>query len=411
MATNAKRCRGSFRVVWVAVFPLLCLWLTNARLVAQANEDPSSPTVRISVFSLFKPRVLRISAISNNEPLLLDVDGESEQLVFGSTALIELVPKSGIRASTSSWHKAGRSLRVERESGDLARPTPGSPAAFWLEVPGKLRRRFVGTLAIHAEGDSLEAIVTMPLETAVASVVQAESPPGAPLEALKAQAVAARSFLVARQAGHVRFDFCDTTHCQFLRSPPPEESLAAKATRATLGIVVTWHDPASAEERTLAAMYARSCGGRTRSLREIGLGGSGYPYYAVRCAYCSRHPELWRRDHTTPNAKGDTPHTETQRLAYNRIHGWSAMPSLSQSGPDQAGLAQSGMAQSGMAQSMSEDERSAIAGRGVGHGLGLCQLGAADMARRGASFDRILAHYYPNTRLTDLARSGQLPTH
>jgi len=41
-----------------------------------------------------------------------------------------------------------------------------------------------------------------------------------------------------------------------------------------------------------------------------------------------------------------------------------------------------------------------IAGRGTGHGLGLCQLGAAAMARNGAGFPEILAHYYPNTRLT-----------
>jgi SpoIID/LytB domain protein len=33
----------------------------------------------------------------------------------------------------------------------------------------------------------------------------------------------------------------------------------------------------------------------------------------------------------------------------------------------------------------------------------MCQLGAADMARQGASFEQILAHYYPNTRLSAMA--------
>jgi stage II sporulation protein D len=200
------------------------------------------------------------------------------------------------------------------------------------------------------------------------------------MEALKAQAIAARSFLVARQAGHIGFDFCDTTHCQFLRSPPAEASLAAKATKATEGLILTWHDESAAEDRTLAAMYARSCGGRTRTLREIGVSSAGYPYYAVRCTYCSKHPELWQRD----AAAKDGTVTERERLAFNRIHGWSAIPSL----PQAAGNLPT----------------STVVGRGIGHGLGLCQLGAADMARHGAGYSEILAHYYPNTKLANLEK-------
>jgi stage II sporulation protein D len=347
------------------------------------SSEVSPRTVRISVFSLFKPKALRIST-GGDTPVVVDMGGQVELLPLGSQALIELAPKGGIRTSASSWRKSGDSLRLSRSQND-----PASPAMFWLEVPGKLRRKFTGTLEIRAKDASLEAIVTMPLETAVASVVQAESPPGAPLEALKAQAVAARSFLVAKQAGHIGFDFCDTTHCQFLRSPPSEDSLATKATKATKGLVLSWHDPASAEDRTLPAMYARSCGGHTRSLREIGVRSSGYPYYAVRCAYCIRRPELWQRNRTTPNDESYKPRTEQERLAYNRVHGWSAIPSLAASPAQTTG------------------EHDGLPGRGVGHGLGLCQLGAADMARHGSSFDRILAHYYPNTRLVDLTNSRQ----
>jgi stage II sporulation protein D len=194
------------------------------------------------------------------------------------------------------------------------------------------------------------------------------------LQALKAQAVAARSFLVARQTGHADFDFCDTTHCQFLRSPPEPGSEPDKAARSTQGLVLEWHDD-TGKDRPLAAMYARSCGGRTRTLREVGVRSDGYPYYPVRCDYCSRHPEVWQRE-----AKG-APRTEQERLAFNRIHGWGAVPSLPASGTG------------------SDDK---IQGRGVGHGIGLCQLGAADMARQGATFAQILAHYYPNTKLTTI---------
>jgi peptidoglycan hydrolase-like amidase len=56
-------------------------------------------------------------------------------------------------------------------------------------VPGKISRHYLGTLDVKAIHGELVPAVTMDLETAVASVVQAESSPGTPLEALKGQAV------------------------------------------------------------------------------------------------------------------------------------------------------------------------------------------------------------------------------
>ena len=43
-----------------------------------------------------------------------------------------------------------------------------------------------------------------------------------------------------------------------------------------------------------------------------------------------------------------------------------------------------------------------IHGRGRGHGVGLCQEGARDLARAGHSFHRILSHYYPGSRIERL---------
>ncbi len=376
--------------VWFARVSLAALSIilisTSVELAAQNLSVTPTQQVRVSVFSLFKPKSLRLSLTEEshhrcfgNGMLVALGDGVSKPMLLGSSALIEVETEGSIRISTAAGRETGRSLRL-----DCDQQAQQDLPEFWLEVPGKLRRRYEGALDVRVKDGSLEAVVTMPLETAVASVVQAESPPGAAIEALKAQAVAARSFLVARQTGHTGFDFCDTTHCQFLRSPPSSNSLAATATQATQGMVLSWHDPDLAKTRPLAAMYARSCGGRTRTLREIGIAASGYPYYAVRCAYCSRHPELWQRDRFSAN---NAPRTEQERMVYNRIHGWSAMPSLT----DTHGTKQT----------------PSWAGRGTGHGLGLCQLGAADMARHGASFAQILAHYYPNTLLIDIRASQQ----
>lgn len=242
---------------------------------------------------------------------------------------------------------------------------------FTLTVPGKLTRTYRGAFTLTSRANTLIPVVVMDTETAVASIVAAEAPPHAQPEALKAQSIASRSFLLANLAAHHNFDACDTTHCQFLRSPPPSGNPAALATQATHHLVLTWRASPAEPASIIPAMYSRSCGGHTHA-HPTKL--AAYPFYAVPCAYCLRHPESWTR----PNP-GAVTSTEEQRLAFNRTHGWSAIPSNTHT------------ASSGQ-----------LEGRGTGHGIGLCQLGAEDLARRGATYAEILRHFYPNTSLIPL---------
>jgi stage II sporulation protein D len=336
---------------WVRpwVLPLLLLFFA---LPAQAQLPPEPMTVRIGVLSLFHPRTLLLSAA---HPITLRLDGAVRILDANHPATLQSTPEG---------------LLVDEV------PTPIltiQPETFTLTVPGKLSRTYRGALTVTARQSVLVAVIAMDTEVAVASIVAAESPPHAPLEALKAQAIASRSFLLAHPGTHREFDACDTTHCQFLRSPPPAVSPAADATRATSHAVLTWRGSADSPARIVPAMYSRSCGGQTRVPGKI-ADADAYPFYSVACAYCRRHPELWTRPAGTP-----APATEQQRLAWNRTHGWEAIPSNTHTASG-----------------------GSLEGRGIGHGVGLCQLGAADLAARGAAFPAILSHYFPGTILSTL---------
>jgi len=248
----------------------------------------------------------------------------------------------------------------------------GQGADFLLSVPGKLNRRFRGKLMVECRINELAAVVEMNLETAVASVVAAESAPGAPLEALKAQAIATRSYYLALPGRHGQLDFCDTTHCQFLREAPSLHSLAAQAAAATQGLVL-FYDGAP-----VAALFTGSCGGRTRTLAEIGLAPDPYPYFSVSCKYCLQHAPHWRVQLEAAEAAGLASHSEASRLRLGRILGWEAVPGNNYQLQPRGDLVE-------------------VEGCGKGHGVGLCQLGAAWMARQGRGFQEILAYYYPNT--------------
>jgi hypothetical protein len=163
-----------------------------------------------------------------------------------------------------------------------------SPASFVLEIHGILRRRYIGMLSVSSQNNLLQPVVTIQREIAVASIVGAELPARqTPVQALAAQALAARSFLcaAASHARHANAQFCDTTHCQFLRSPAALNSNVARAVEMTRGLVL------STGQTVIPAHYSAACGGHTDSA-EL----DHYQYRSVVCEPC-RAAVVPRRGH------------------------------------------------------------------------------------------------------------------
>ena len=346
---------------WKRTFSLITLFVAPSPLVAQ--------DVRIGVLGLFHPREFVVSAVPGSGCVVRT--GEKELVLEGSSGVSEVRLRfMGGAIAVETPDGATRSGAVTVASRD------NGSADFMLAIPGKIARRYHGTLRVIPSSASLLAVVSMDLETAVASVVAAESGPDAPVEALKAQAVVARSYLLAAKGRHHGFDFCDTTHCQFLREPPASDTIVGRAVAETSGFVLTY------DAEPLAAMYMRSCAGSTRTLTDVGLRTQGYPYYRVSCKYCREHPSTWQSKISSEGATDLRPSNESARLDIDRLLGWSTVPSNTFT-----------MRSSG--------DNVLLQGVGQGHGVGMCQAGAAAMAREGASFLEILAHYYPNTAVTN----------
>jgi stage II sporulation protein D len=221
----------------------------------------------------------------------------------------------------------------------------------------------------------------MERETAVASIVASENTAETPFEALKAQAVATRSYLTAGRGRHLDFDFCDTTHCQFLREPPGLETAVAKAVEATRGMILVY------ESKPFAAMYTRSCAGRTRTPAELDLPAAAYPYFAVECKYCREHPARWSSEISADDAAVLRSSNEPARLRAARRLGWATIPSNDFTLKKENGVI-------------------LVEGTGQGHGIGLCQAGARAMAADGADFRQILSHYYQNSSIASIQLDG-----
>jgi len=360
--------RDSRWICRLLVFPAICIAITAGPPLAQNVRDAATRAeVRVGVLGLFHAREFRVRAMDGHA-IVLHAGDQIAALETSSGMNVAKVTLAGSRISLTAG------TRTILDSAVTVSGRSGEPVDFILSVPGKISRHYRGTLEIKPSGRQLIAIVTMDRETAVASIVAAESAPDAPLEALKAQAVAVRSYLVSSHGRHTEFDFCDTTHCQFLREPPLHDSSAARTTAATEGLVLAYNT------MPFAAMYTRSCSGHTRTPAEVGLRAGAYPYYSVECEHCIAHPDRWTTRLSSADAAGLQSSDESARLHVVRRLGWSAVPSND-------------------FVAKKNGNQIVLEGRGYGHGIGLCQEGARAMADAGASFQEILNHYYPNTEI------------
>ena len=343
-------------------------WL--AVLILTLPLAKASQTVRVGVFGLFHPAELAVRATPGST-LIIEADSpeaDSSGFTIADAGTVRL----RLSGSEIECDVAGTTVNAQKV---LVRAS-GSRSPFRLSVPGRIDRLYQGELEVLPSNQALRAIVVMDVETAVASAVAAESRPGASLEALKAQAVASRSFLLANRGRHQGFDLCDTTHCQFLRQPPPADSPAAEAAQTTRGLVLRYRNS------IVPAMFFAGCGGKTFALRDVGMEPGNYPFRSVDCPICLRKPNPWQRRIARVDAELllASGLSELARISLVRKLGWNAVPSNAYSVD-------------------SDGETVSLNGRGAGHGVGLCQEGAAGLAAEGMSFTEILRHYFPDTTL------------
>jgi len=172
-----------------------------------------------------------------------------------------------------------------------------------VEVNGQAYR---GKLEVRMLGDSLKVINQLPLEDYLRGVVPNEMGPGIypEIEALKAQAVAARTYIAANrgQFSESGFDICDTMSCQVYKGFTTEHPLTNQAVEETAGIIATYNS------LPIKALYTSTCGGRTEDGVNIFPDQKGpylkgvdcYPEKAEPIVLTGREDLPWIENGTSP---------------------------------------------------------------------------------------------------------------
>ena len=357
---------------------------------------------RVSLFSLLKPGKI-------------DIQG----------------PDQGMRSSTGNEERECRRLSVRTTAeGRLAVVFDGidhrivETLTLWPETAGGLirirvpslpERTYSGRLEITPASHHLKVIIILPLREYLYGVVGSEM--GSETEALKAQAILSRTYALGNRNRHGGdgFDFCDTTHCQYFTGRDRAAGPIRTAVEATTAQVLSGPDP------ICGVFFHSTCGGHTNDA------GSAYPCLqsvddGENCSISPHYrwrlkiPEEKWKTLLRAFAPGGSPEPLFLRVDSRAAGGW--VRSVSIAFADGSSVRVSGeafhlalgrrlgwnMFKSANFSAKKEGASWVFLGKGLGHGIGLCQWGARFLAKSGWDCNRILRHYFP------LAEPRSLPT-
>lgn len=322
-------------------------------------------------------------------------------LIVESSAPVEI--RSGSARHRIELARQGGGLVVDRQRVASGWAAPG-------EGPWAVGdRRYRGRLVFHATPNAIQVVDQVALEDYVAATVGGEMPASWPEQALRAQAVATRTYALHQRERRTaeRFDLRATEQSQVYRGLEAESDTTRRAAHATRGEILTHRG------RPILAAFHSTSGGRTASASEVW--GESIPYLdSIEVEHEEDAPFTYWRTVYPPAALDQLLDAMGARLG--SLHGLE-VESRTASGRVARLVARGSarriyirgdhlrtFAENLGLRSMLFDVRAtpegfAFVGSGYGHGVGMSQWGARELARRGASYRRILARFYPGAQL------------
>ena len=311
---------------------------------------------------------------------------------------------------------------------------------------------FLGTLRLVVEADKITAINELPVEQYLASVISSEMKATAGLELLKAHAVISRSWLLAQmkrrseqgarddgffsfvkkddelirwydREDHTIFDVCADDHCQRYQGITKQTSRAVEqALKATRGQILCYGD------EICDARFSKCCGGVTEEFQYC-WEDTPKPYLvSVEDPFCNTHDKAvlaqvlndydqetndfyrWTVDYTVDEIshlvreklKDDfgtiTDLIPLERGKSGRIWKLKIVGTKKTFTIGKELEIRRALSETHLYSSAFDVEKTPtgfrLHGRGWGHGVGLCQIGAAVMGQQGYDYEKILLHYY-----------------
>jgi stage II sporulation protein D len=336
--------------------------------------------------------------------LLLAKNSTSLNIVINSHFKINGSKDSSSEAKGFKAEVESKNIVIDGKAyGPKVKITPGNNL-FHLNG-----NEFRGNLVLYVDNGKLCAVEDFTMEEYLYGVVGREMSGSSPIEALKAQAVAARTFGYY-EAGlrHTKdYDIDNIRQSQAYIGTESENPNSIYAVNLTAGEVIKYKGD------IIFAAFAANCGGYTEDNSEVF--GNKLPYLqAIPCTFCKKYPNsTWQEEIETDHIVSSLRKKGFDIKSISTIY----ITDTSKAGrvksidiiTDKGRISMttnefrlaigSDKFKSARFSVRSKGATLQFTGRGWGHGVGLCQDGADGMAKAGASYRRILTRYYTGIEL------------
>lgn len=392
--------------------------LAGSEVPAESLQDARSAVREVRVLIAMKVERVRLRSpgaisIYNDDGMALGTHDDDDWEVVSRDG------SGGIRFGASRWRVA--SIDVQPDPIDTVE------VSVYRDGEWSVGNRYPGTLRIIVRDDGgLDVVNAVEVEGYVACVVANEVWPTFETEAYRAQAIAARTFVLHEmlRRNRAKYDVTATQRSQVYRGIRTDEPgrRAREAARYTRGIVLTYRR--QGQDRLFCTYYSAACGGMSQSAAIFGRENDIQPLSGgVRCDYCKIAPGetyRWGPVHLTKQEVKSRLLAKYPKLrSLGEIQEVTVIERTPSGRPVRLRITGSGGESHDM---LAERFRLAIGGseikstdftirvtrrevifengRGFGHGLGLCQWGMQGQALQGKRADEILQYYYPGSKLT-----------
>lgn len=341
-------------------------------------------------------------------------DGVRSVEVRGDLEITEL----GLCATCAAAARRAAVVRATLGPGAVEIDGVRAPAGFRLQSERPVRfngREYPAPLDVVRNGDGLALVNELPLEEYLVGVLRAEAGEKWPLEALRAQAVVARTYAAYHRTimGTKPFHILASTANQQYAGRVPAASPIWGAVRETAGQVLLW------EGDLFPAFYHTESGGYTEDPRSVFAARNMPALKPVRCEFSAGSPHYYwaldvklveltdilkRNDVSVGTVTGIevSERTPSLRAAAVTVHGTRGSARLR--GNDFRRMLGYDTFKSTLFAVAVDGQAARFSGRGYGHGVGMCQWGAKGMAEQGYTAKQILEFFYPGTALSSLDR-------
>lgn len=279
-------------------------------------------------------------------------------------------------------------------------------SAFSLRVNGTspVRQYYKGDFTCYPDLGTLVLVNNCDIESYISGVVRAEGGIGKNKEYFKTQAIIARSYLYKYFDKHLndRYNVCDNTHCQAFNGLSMD-SLINSATSQTHGLVIIDKDSS-----LIISAFHSNCGGVTVSSEHVWV--TKQPYLqSVTDPYClNSRNATWEKkissktwiDYLEKSGYAGKINDPAVFSFYQNKR-WIDYKAGSFTMPFEK-IRDDMKLRSAFFSVIAAKDSVLLRGKGYGHGVGLCQEGAMEMAARGNTYKEIIDFYYKDVIITDI---------